>query len=77
MYERKSRIIPGKEPHAAREPRVGQPCYKRINFFITEAIAIRWDVETKDMRAVYLLRTILRYISYGFRGGIMNTPRKR
>ena len=26
-YERKSRMKPGKEPHAAREPRVGQACF--------------------------------------------------
>ena len=27
-YERKSRMKPGKEPHAAREPRVGQAWYR-------------------------------------------------
>lgn len=38
-YERKSRMKPGKEPHAAREPRVGHPCTRRFLlsiFFATE-----------------------------------------
>ena len=35
---KKSRMKVGKEPHAAREPRVGHPCYSRTPMYSTKPL---------------------------------------